>query len=63
MSGGGGGPIIIGTLTFSDPSRLPDRTVIALRELANRTRDGYELTVLQRAYIARAAFSYLGEYG
>lgn len=59
MSGGSGGPIIIGTLTFTDPSKLPQRTVITLRELAARARAGHKLTRLQRLFIARAAFVYL----
>jgi hypothetical protein len=60
VSGGSGGPIIIGTLTFSDPSRLSDRTVFRLRELAARVRDGYDLNHIQRLFVARAAFAYLG---
>jgi hypothetical protein len=59
MSGGSGGPIIINTLTFSDPSKIPDKTVITLRELATHVRDGYKLSVVQRLFIARAAFYYL----
>ncbi len=60
MSGGGaGGPIIIWTLTFSDSSKLPDVTVIRLRELAQHTREGGTLTVSQRLYIAYAVFYYL----
>lgn len=60
MSGGSGGPIIIGTLTFSDPSRLPTATVARLRELAAIKREGGELTIGQRLFVAHAAFVYLG---
>lgn len=59
MSGGSGGPIIIGTLTFSDPSRLPARTVFRLRELAAIVRDGGRLNAVQRLFVARAAYAYL----
>lgn len=59
MSGGSGGPIIIGTLTFTDPSKLPASVVARLREIATHTRANLPLTLGERFFVARAAFAYL----
>lgn len=60
MSGGGGGPIIIWTLTFKEPSYLSDATVARLREIANRVNTTNRITLRDRLFVARAAFVYLG---
>ena len=62
MSGGSGGPIIIRTLVFSDPSKLPATTVARLREIADQTRDGVPLSLSQRLFVARTVFAYLRPY-
>lgn len=60
MSGNpGAGVLIIGTLTFREPERLPLETQIRLRELAIRVQDGRPLTRGERLYVAYAAYRYL----
>jgi len=60
MSGGGGGPIIIWTLTFREPSYLPPATVARLRKIAERVNTTNRITLRERLFVARAAFVYLG---
>ncbi len=60
MSGGGGGPIIIWTLTFKEPGYLPAATVARLREIAERANTSNVITLRDRLFVARAAFVYLG---
>lgn len=60
MSGGGGGPIIIWTLTISKPSYLPARTVTRLREIAERVNTTNRITLSEKLFVARAVFVYLG---
>lgn len=60
MSGGGGGPIILWTLTFREPSYLPDATVRRLRDIAERVNTTNRITLRERLFVARAAFVYLG---
>lgn len=54
------GAIIIGTLSFREPERLPAAIQSRLRELAAKLAMGVRLTVRARLFIARAAFIYLG---
>ncbi len=60
MSGNpGAGAIIIGTLVFREPERLPMNTRARLREIARHAEDKLPLTLAERFFVARAAFAYL----